>query len=338
MVQRIITRIVGIFSWWMQNIRGRKSLIGKAMSLGIGLFAICCVCSVGLGALRGAGQAIGIVPTTTPRPPTTTPGPINTPEPTRTPPPTSTPAPTKLPTPTETSTATLAPPTATPTVSGSERVAAVVVEVIDGDTLDVEVSGKVVRLRLIGIDTPETKDPRKPIECFGQEASVRAHELLNGQAVELEADSSQDDQDQYGRLLRYVWLPDGRLFNQEMIAQGYAFEYTYDVPYKYQVEFKTAEQAAREAQQGLWSAATCNGQHIPARQAPPTIVSPQPSPAPTQVPAQAGTCDPSYPGVCIPPAPPDLDCKHIPYRRFQVLPPDPHRFDGNKDGIGCESN
>ncbi len=220
----------------------------------------------------------------------------------------------------------------------SERIAARVVEVIDGDTLDVDLSGKVVRLRLIGIDTPETKDPRKPIECFGQEASARAYELLNSQAVELEADPSQDDQDQYGRLLRYVWLPDGRLFNEEMIAQGYAFEYTYRVPYKYQAEFKAAEQAAREAQHGLWSAMSCNGQHIPAQQTPPTTAPLQPSPAPTQVPAQAGTCDPSYPGVCIPPTPPDLDCKDIPYRRFQVLPPDPHRFDGNKDGVGCENN
>lgn len=49
-------------------------------------------------------------------------------------------------------------------------------------------------------------------------------------------------------------------------------------------------------------------------------------------------CDPSYPTVCIPPPPPDLDCKDIPFRRFKVLPPDPHRFDGDHDGIGCESN
>lgn len=75
-----------------------------------------------------------------------------------------------------------------------------------------------------------------------------------------------------------------------------------------------------------------------------------PTVAPTLTPTQAATlvptltpmptsrpnCDPSYPTVCIPPPPPDLDCKHIPYRRFKVLPPDPHGFDGNHDGIGCE--
>jgi len=65
----------------------------------------------------------------------------------------------------------------------------------------------------------------------------------------------------------------------------------------------------------------------------PTLA-PPPPPAPTPV----GNCDPSYPTVCIPPAPPDLDCKDIPFRRFKVLPPDPHRFDGSdNDGLGCES-
>jgi hypothetical protein len=55
-----------------------------------------------------------------------------------------------------------------------------------------------------------------------------------------------------------------------------------------------------------------------------------------QAQAKQPTCDPAYPTVCIPPPPPDLDCKDIPYRNFKVLPPDPHRFDRDKDGIGCE--
>ncbi len=116
-----------------------------------------------------------------------------------------------------------------------------VVRVVDGDTVDVRLDGQVARLRLIGIDTPETVDPRKPVQCFGREASAKAHELLDGQTITVEADTTQDDVDRYGRLLRYIWLPDGRLFNQEMIGQGYAFEYTYRVPYKYQAEFKQAE-------------------------------------------------------------------------------------------------
>ena len=63
---------------------------------------------------------------------------------------------------------------------------------------------------------------------------------------------------------------------------------------------------------------------------------PVPPPTATPVPVRSSNCDPSYPTVCIPPSPPDLDCGEIPYRRFQVRPPDPHRFDGDHDGIGCE--
>ncbi len=222
-----------------------------------------------------------------------------------------------------------------------------VVRVVDGDTVDVRLDGQVARLRLIGIDTPETVDPRKPVQCFGREASAKAHELLDGQTITVEADTTQDDVDRYGRLLRYIWLPDGRLFNQEMIGQGYAFEYTYRVPYKYQAEFKQAEREAREQQRGLWSPQTCAGDHRPADAAQPSPVpspaaAPQPAPspappAPEPSSASAGNCDPAYPDVCIPPPPPDLDCGDIPYRNVRVLPPDPHRFDRDKDGIGCES-
>jgi hypothetical protein len=64
---------------------------------------------------------------------------------------------------------------------------------------------------------------------------------------------------------------------------------------------------------------------------------PTPSPEPTPAPPSSGNCDPAYPTVCIPPPPPDLNCSDIPYRNFKVLPPDPHHFDGNGNGIGCES-
>jgi micrococcal nuclease len=225
---------------------------------------------------------------------------------------------------------------------GLER--AVVTQVIDGDTVDVSLNDQVVRLRLIGMDTPETVHPSKPVECFGREASDQAKAMLAGQSVLLETDDSQDSVDRYGRQLRYVWLPDGRLFNLEMIAQGYAFEYTYNVPHKYHGAFVRAEQAAREQQLGLWAPEACNGEQRPADSSP---AAPQLSPTesvPTQPPPveqpqgdQAENCDPSYPGVCIPPYPPDLDCGEITYRRFEVLQPDPHGFDRDKDGIGCES-
>ncbi len=138
-----------------------------------------------------------------------------------------------------------------------------VVNVVDGDTVDVRINGQVERVRLIGIDTPESVDPRQPVECFGREASARAAELLAGQTVFLEADGSQADRDRFGRLLRYLWLPDGRMANYELIDQGYAFEYTFAVPYRYQAPFKAAEARARAEGRGLWSPATCNGQRNP---------------------------------------------------------------------------
>ncbi|MDQ4078081.1 MAG: thermonuclease family protein [Chloroflexota bacterium] len=180
--------------------------------------------------------------------------------------------PTNLPEPTSVPpTATPVPPTATPEL---QQVATQVIDIVDGDTIKVLMDGQVYTVRLIGMDTPETKHPSKPVECFGQEASVKAYELLTGQMVYLEADPSQDDRDRYNRLLRYVWLPDGRLFNQEMIAQGYAYEYTYDLPYKYQAEFKQAQQQADAQDLGLWAPTTCNGERV--------ATQPAPEPAPVE--------------------------------------------------------
>lgn len=137
--------------------------------------------------------------------------------------------------------------------------------VVDGDTIDVNIDGKVERLRLIGIDTPETVDPRKPVQCFGKEASDKAKELLTNKKVSLEADTTQSERDKYDRLLRYVFLEDGTNFNKWMVENGYAFEYTYDSnPYKYQKEFQEAQRQARESGKGLWASTTCNGESKPA--------------------------------------------------------------------------
>lgn len=132
-----------------------------------------------------------------------------------------------------------------------------VVKVIDGDTIQVEISGKIETLRLIGIDTPELVDPRKPVQCFAKEAFDKAKETLNGKSVQLEADLTQGERDKYQRLLRYVFLENGINFNQFMIVQGFAHEYTYRVPYKYQLEFKQAERQAREKKLGLWADDAC---------------------------------------------------------------------------------
>ena len=137
------------------------------------------------------------------------------------------------------------------------RVLYKVIKVVDGDTIEILKNGKRVKVRLIGIDTPELVDPRRPVQCFGREASAEAHRLLDGTTVVIETDSSQDTYDKYGRLLAYVFLSDGTFVNERMIAEGFAHEYTYYIPYKYQSDFKKSEKAAREGNKGLWAEDTC---------------------------------------------------------------------------------
>lgn len=132
-----------------------------------------------------------------------------------------------------------------------------VVRVIDGDTVIVDVNGQPETLRLIGLDTPETVDPRKPVQCFGVEASNKAKSALSEQKVRIETDPTQGTYDKYGRLLAYIFLPDGMLFNKMMIEEGYGHEYTYHLSYKYQKEFKAAEKQARELKKGLWADGIC---------------------------------------------------------------------------------
>ena len=131
-----------------------------------------------------------------------------------------------------------------------------VTKVVDGDTIDVENIG---RLRLIGLNTPETVDPRKAVECFGVEASNRAKKLLLGQKVYLEYDESQGKIDRYGRTLAYVFTEGGASYNLDTIKEGYAYEYTYNKPYKYQSEYKQAQNTAQTNKLGLWSDSACKG-------------------------------------------------------------------------------
>ena len=139
-----------------------------------------------------------------------------------------------------------------------------VVRVVDGDTFVVNMDGTNSTVRLIGLDTPETVDPRKPVQCFGREASDKARTILTGKQVMLEFDSSQGTYDKYGRVLAYAFLPaqaglpaDDTNFNEIMIREGFAHEYTYSLPYTYQSEFKAAEAEARAHKRGLWHSDAC---------------------------------------------------------------------------------
>lgn len=118
--------------------------------------------------------------------------------------------------------------------------------VVDGDTL-LLANGEYVRL--IGVDTPETKHPQKPVERFGKEAHLFTKKMVEGKEVRLEFDWKR--RDKYGRLLAYVYLVDGTFLNAEIVKQGYGFAYT-KYPFKYLDEFRRYEKEARENGRGLW--------------------------------------------------------------------------------------
>lgn len=131
-------------------------------------------------------------------------------------------------------------------------------EVIDGDTLAVYINGDRELIRLIGVSAPESpENTHRKKECFGKEASDFAKKELNGQNIYLESDDTQGNKDRYHRLLRYVFLEDGTNFNELIIREGYAHEYTYDLPYKYQKSLKEAEKEAKKGKKGLWAENEC---------------------------------------------------------------------------------
>jgi len=124
-----------------------------------------------------------------------------------------------------------------------------VTRVIDGDTIEIETGEKV---RYIGMDTPETVDPRKPVQCFGEEASAKNKELVLNKKVKLVKDVSETDK--YGRLLRFVYLEDGTLVNLELVKEGFAQVMTIPPDVAHSDDFVKAAKEAREAKRGLWGA------------------------------------------------------------------------------------
>lgn len=127
----------------------------------------------------------------------------------------------------------------------------------DGDTIVVNIDGRKETIRLIGADTPEVKDPRKPIQCFGEAASAHTKAALTGKSVRLVADPLDSDRDKYGRLLRYVYLPDGTDYNASLIRDGYGFAYVV-FPYEKLDEYRGLEAEARQQNRGLWAGCSIN--------------------------------------------------------------------------------
>lgn len=136
---------------------------------------------------------------------------------------------------------------------------ATLIKVVDGDTIVVSVNRENEVVRILGIDTPEVDDATKTVGCLGKQATKMAKSILiNNKIVFLEADPTQGDRDKYQRLLRYVWIGDGKAdFGKLMIVSGYASEYTYNLSYKHQSEYKQVEQEARSAKKGLWADDEC---------------------------------------------------------------------------------
>ncbi|MDQ7814974.1 MAG: thermonuclease family protein [Patescibacteria group bacterium] len=135
-----------------------------------------------------------------------------------------------------------------------------VTKVVDGDTLEVKIDedDKARKIRMLGINTPETVDPRKTVECYGKEASAKMHELAEGKRVRLEADPQADEQDKYGRLLRNVFLDDGTDLNAHMVREGYAYAYlSFPLNPLRKQELKDLENDAKMAGRGLWNTAKC---------------------------------------------------------------------------------
>lgn len=311
----------------------------------------------GLAAKSTSAILVGSVPTSTPTPTETLTSTITfTPLPKITFTPTWTATITQTPTFTFTSTVTATTtltPTATTTlppiigascIPQASREIGMVIAVMDGDTILVDINGQDYKVRYIGIDALE---PVGSTLKMGEKALHFNETLVNGKQVILIKDVS--DVDIYDRLLRYV-IVDNVFVNYEMVYAGYASAFPYPPDTACSEVFLNAQSTARLGLLGIWAPTrvptvkiypTITHTRWPTAITNPTIVSTRwptattnPYFNPTSV---SGNCDPSYPTVCIPSPPPDLDCPEIPYRDFRVLWPDPHRFDGDDDGIGCET-
>lgn len=122
---------------------------------------------------------------------------------------------------------------------------------VDGDTIAVKMNGTTESIRMIGVDTPETHKPNTPVQCYGPAAAAYTKTLIGTQSVRLESDPKSTNRDRYNRLLRYVYLPDGKLVAHELIANGYGFAYT-QFPFTKSQDFVAAQDQAKTANKGLW--------------------------------------------------------------------------------------
>ncbi len=210
-------------------------------------------------------------------------------------------------------------------IPADAQTTATVISSGDGDTLRVKSQGTVVTIRMACIDAPETG--QRP---WGQQSAAKLKQLLPpGKAVQVR----EIERDRYGRTVAEVYLGKQSV-NLQMVKEGQAVVYRQYLSgcAATQNQLLQAEAQAKQKKLGFWN------QPKPVMpwdfRRGGTSASNQPS---SSKPASAQqNCSSAYPGVCIPPGPPDLNCPDISYRNFKVLPPDPHGFDRDSDGVGCE--
>jgi micrococcal nuclease len=138
-----------------------------------------------------------------------------------------------------------------------DAVRAKVQRVSDGDTFVATVKGRRERVRVIGVDTPESVDPNRPDEPYGQEAADFARRYLDGESVRLAGDA--EPRDRYGRMLAYVWLEDGTFWNALLVAEGYAQQLTIPPNVAYADLFRRLAREARQRDRGLWAEGSQGG-------------------------------------------------------------------------------
>src|SRR4051812_8352880 len=122
---------------------------------------------------------------------------------------------------------------------------------VDGDTIALNMNGKVEKVRFVGIDTPETHKPNTPVQCYGPAAAAYTKNIIGSRRVRLVSDSLSTDRDRYDRLLRYVYLQDGTFVNEKLVQNGYAFYYPY-FPFTKSQQFEADQAAAMAARKGVW--------------------------------------------------------------------------------------
>ncbi|GAA5112676.1 thermonuclease family protein [Haloechinothrix salitolerans] len=210
--------------------------------------------------------------------------------------------------------------------------------IVDGDTLKLAAtngrgplpSSAQVDVQLLEIDTPETKHPSKPVQCYGPKATSHLKNLVPpGSTVWVQRD--EELRDQHGRHLLYLWNDNGVFVNLKMVASGHAKAVLHQPNDLHWKQISEAGRKAKSRDAGLWGACS----HFGARKYTPKP-EPKPQPEPEPQPQPAPEPQPA-PGVVSYPYPPDKDCGEIPERNFRVQEGDPHGFDADGDGIGCES-